>query len=289
MNIAFLGLGAMGRRMVMQLAKTHHNVTIWNRTQGIAEQLVNESSGKLILSKTPQNACRGAQVIISMLRDDLASKNIWKEMNLIHSLNPAALVIECSTLSPAWVTELDRLCGARHVGFIDAPVVGSLPQAESGNLHFFIGGSSSNVEKAEPILSVMAQALHHIGEIGAGSFAKLVNNAYLGIQVASLAELLNVLQKSNVDTHRAISAIQSTPLASPISKLLTQLILEDRHEPLFPVDLMEKDLNYFTKACDPLKANAPLSIATHNAFSQAIDANLGKLNMTAIAKLLSNH
>jgi 3-hydroxyisobutyrate dehydrogenase len=127
-----------------------------------------------------------------------------------------------------WIKALSAAAAARGVSFLDAPVVGSRPQAEAAQLIFLAGGDPGVVARAEPVLKVMGIAVHHVGPNGAGAAMKLGINALFGIQVAALAELLALLRLRGVSPARAAEIISSTPVASPAAKGAAQSIVPSR-------------------------------------------------------------
>src|ERR1700761_3541667 len=141
-KIAVLGLGAMGSRMAANLLKAGHQVTVWNRTPDVAAALV-AAGAKQVL--TPREAAMGADFVIAMVRDDEASRTIWlaPETGALAGLAKDAIAIESSTLSPSWVRELGGVVAKKGVAFLEAPVAGSRPQAEAGQLVYLVGGNES--------------------------------------------------------------------------------------------------------------------------------------------------
>ena len=133
MDIAVLGLGAMGSRIARNLLDAHHRVTVYNRTPERAASLA--ALGAIVAS-SPAEAARGASIIISMVRDDEASRAIWmaSDDGALQTAGDETIVIESSTVRPAWVRELAAHAARRNVRFLDAPVVGSRPAADAKQL-----------------------------------------------------------------------------------------------------------------------------------------------------------
>src|SRR5690606_29156751 len=129
-----------------------------------------------------------------------------------------SIAIESSTLTPAWVRELAQHIDQRGAAFLDAPVVGSRPQAEAGSLVYLVGGSHDVFERVQPVLAAMGGAFHHLGPIGAGTTMKLAVNAYLGIQVAALGEVLGFASKGGLAYERAAEVLTGLAVMSPALK-----------------------------------------------------------------------
>jgi 3-hydroxyisobutyrate dehydrogenase len=273
-RIAFLGLGAMGTRMANRLIAAQHEVTVWNRTP-------TPLTGAA-LAGTPKAAVTGAEVVITMLRDDAASGAVWTEA--MAAMTPGALGIEVSTVTPAHVRALHADAAARGVAFLDAPVAGSRPQAEAGQLIFMAGGAAPDLARAEPILLAMGGAVHHAGAAGAGAMVKLMLNSLFGAQLAVMAELIGLAAKAGIDPARAVEIIGATPVASPAVKLAAGAMLNRVFAPAFPIDLVEKDFALTLQTAEKTSAALPVTTAVHRAFADAKAEGHGGDNITGIVQ-----
>jgi 3-hydroxyisobutyrate dehydrogenase len=188
-HIAVLGLGAMGSRMAANLLKAGHKVTVWNRTPSAAAALVAAGAKQ---AQTPREAVADASFVIAMVRDDEASRTIWlaPATGALAGMGRNTIAIESSTLSPAWVRELGEGAAADGVALVEAPVSGSRPQAEAGQLVYLVGGEEAALQRAEPVLKALSSTIHHVGPLGSGALVKLSTNALLGVQVTVLAEMI---------------------------------------------------------------------------------------------------
>lgn len=284
-SIAFLGLGAMGSRMAANLLKAGHRVTVWNRTPESARPLA-EAGAKL--AATPREAATGAAFVVAMVRDDEASRQVWldPQTGAFAGLGPDAIAIDSSTLSLAWVQELGRAAAARGLSFLEAPVSGTLPQAEAAQLIYLTGGEEAAFRRAEPILKGMGPVVHHVGPIGSGALAKLCTNTLLGVQATVIAELVGTLKRAGADAPRILEVVASTSVWSPIASRHASAMLSNNFAPMFPVELIEKDFRYTLAAAGSPEA-APTIAASRKVFRDAMDQGLGALNHTAVAKLFT--
>lgn len=266
MKIGFLGQGAMGSRMAARLVAAGHDVTVWNRTphEGFAA--------------TAEAAVAGAGVVIASLRDDAASAAVWDAV--LPVMAAGAIGIETSTISPQGARALHRAAAAKGVAFLDAPVAGSRPQAEAGQLIFMAGGAADVLARVEPELLAMGSAVHHAGDAGAGVAVKLMINSLFSAQVAVMAELLGLARAMQIDAARAVEIPGSTPVASPAVKGAAAAMLARSFAPAFPIDLVVKDLGL---ALQP-GADLPVTQAVWVAFRQAADEGPGCENLAAIVQ-----
>jgi 3-hydroxyisobutyrate dehydrogenase len=282
MRIAVLGLGAMGSRMAARLLGAGHQVSVYNRSAGPVHDLV---AAGAVAGKTPRAAAEGAEIVIAMVRDNQASRAIWcdEQDGALRALGMGATAIESSTLTPAWVRELAAEVQKTGANFLDAPVVGSRPQADAGQLIYLIGGDTGTFDQAKGVLSALGGATHHVGPAGAGTTLKLAVMALYGIQVATVAELLSLLRNSNGDLAAMTEVLASLPVTSPAAKGALSLMQAKLDAPLFPIDLAEKDLAYALAQSDV--AALPMVAAGHECFAKAKTKGLAALNITAIARL----
>ncbi len=284
MRIAILGLGAMGSRMAKRLLQAGHAVTVYNRSSSPVDELVRAGA---IHGKTPRIAAEGAEIVIAMVRDDGASRAVWcdERNGAVKGLGSGAIAIESSTLSPHWIGELAARVRRSGAAFLDAPVVGSRPQADAGQLIHLVGGDTEVFDRARNILSALGGAAHHVGPVGTGSTLKLAVNALFGTQVAALAELLALLRRSGGDPVALGEVLSSLPVTSPAAKGALALMLKQMDSPLFPIDLVEKDFAYTLAHADRACIELPLTRAAHGQFAKAKAEGLEASNITALARL----
>jgi 3-hydroxyisobutyrate dehydrogenase len=280
-TVAVLGLGAMGARMATRLLQAGHAVTVWNRPPGRAAALV-EAGAKV--AATPRAAAAQAQLVVSMVRDDEASRAVWlaEGSGALAGMAPDSLALESSTLSLPWVRALAQRAAQQRVGFLDAPVAGSRPQAEAGQLSYFVGGDPALLERARPVLLAMGAAVHHAGPTGAGAAVKLAVNALLAVQVTALAELLAMLRSCGLEPARAVELLAATPVCGPAAKVAAGSMVASAFAPAFPVELVEKDLGYLLEAA---QAGAPLAQAARAVFAAARAKGLGGQHLTVVSQL----
>lgn len=283
-KIAFMGLGAMGTRMARHLLDAGHTLTVWNRTTERADVLLNAGA---CVARTPVEAANGADFVMAMLRDDDASRQVWFDdtTGAAHAVRKDAIAIDCSTLSLDWSRELAARFTQLGIAFLDAPVAGSRPQAEAGQLISMVGGNAQVFVRAASVLKAYSGAVWHTGSNGTGSALKLGVNALLGIQVAAVAEILALLSAAGIKPHQAIEFMETMPVVSPAAKAAASGMVAGAFAPMFPVELIEKDLAYTLAASS---AQTPLTDATRAVFKRAIDRGYGNDNLTAVYRLYAD-
>src|SRR6266581_4422115 len=179
-HVALLGLGTMGLGMAGRLLGAGFRLAVFNRTAQKAELLATRGAR---LAASPREAATGADVIVSMVADDEASRAMWLgEHGALAGASRGSVLVESSTLTTTWIAELAQAAARQGRDLLDAPVTGSKAQAASGELLFLVGGSAEALEKARPMLSVMSRGIVLVGPSGSGALLKLINNFLCGIQ-----------------------------------------------------------------------------------------------------------
>jgi 3-hydroxyisobutyrate dehydrogenase len=274
----------MGGGMAANLLKAGFPLAVYNRTAAKAEPLVSRGAR---LALTPAEAVQGASVVISMLADDAASREVWLgKMGALAAIEPDAILIESSTVSPAWIAEFAGLAAERGAELLDAPVTGSRVQAEGGQLSFLVGGSERALETARPVLQAMSKVIVHLGPLGSGAKMKLINNFLCGVQVASLAEGLTWIERSGLDREKAISILKAGAPGSPLLGAISGRMMSQSYAVNFLLKLMTKDLLY--AQTEAARCDVELSTAkvARSLFERAIAEGLGEQDMASVIEPL---
>ena len=215
-HIAFLGLGLMGSGMARQLLTKGFPLSVFNRNPEKAIAIGKEGAH---FAHSPREAAAHAQVIISMVADDNASRSLWLgENGALSAAAPGTICIECGTVTVDWVKELAAAAILRGCEFLDAPVTGSKTQAASGELNFLVGGPESTLGKVRSVLEAMGKSIVPLGPVGSGAMLKLVNNFVCGVQVAALAEAVAMIEHSGLDRMKALEVLTNGAPGSPLFK-----------------------------------------------------------------------
>src|SRR5690606_6129729 len=180
-------------------------VRVWNRSTERARAPGIEVARVAV---SPADAVLGDAVVIAMLATDDASRSVWLGPDgALEGMEPGAVAIESSTLTVDWVHALAAEMAERGIDFLDAPVTGSRDQASSGALKFLVGGDAEALAPARPVLEALGTDVEHLGPVGSGATLKLINNFLCGVQVASLAEAVAMIEKSGLDAARSMALL----------------------------------------------------------------------------------
>ncbi len=270
--------------MAARLLSEKFSVTVYNRNWQKTSSLADQGA---LVARSPREAAMRADVVISMVADDGASRAIWLDDNgALAGASPATVLVESSTLSVDWIKELASTAAERGCDLLDAPVTGTKPHAASGQLCFLVGGSAAALAKAQPVFSVLGRDTIHLGPTGSGVLLKLVNNFLCGVQAASLAEGLGLVAKSGLDYEKAVAFLVNAAPGSPLMKTLTARAAARDFTPNFVLRLMAKDLDY--AAGEGTKCGIPLQTAASAlaVFQHAIATGHGEEDFAAVIQSL---
>jgi len=241
-RVALIGLGLMGSGMARRLLGAGFPLAVYNRSPERAAPLSAEGARA---AASPREAATGADVVLSMVAHDGASRAVWQgEEGALAGVARGAVLVECSTLTVGWIEELAKEAAAAGCELLDAPVTGTRTHAASGELSFLVGGSVAALETARPVLAAMSRAIVHVGATGRGALLKLVNNFLCGVQAAALAEALALIERSGLDRAKALEVLTSGAPGSPLVKTLSARMTARDYTPNFALKLMAKDLKY---------------------------------------------
>ncbi|MFL6143952.1 MAG: NAD(P)-dependent oxidoreductase [Labedaea sp.] len=284
--VAVIGAGHMGAAMARTLCRSGLPVVLYNRTRGRALELA--AAIGAAVAATPAAAVSEVDLALVSVADDFAVRSVYSGPDgILAGLRPDAVVLETSTLAPATVRALARPVAERGAALLDAPVSGSVPVVERGELTFLIGGDAEVIERARPVLEVLGKRVFHLGGHGAGATMKLaVNSALHGLNQA-LAEALVLAERAGIDRLAAYEVFASSALAAPFVQYKRAAYERPGAEPpAFTLDLVAKDLALVAELAAQTGTPMLQLGANRHVVAAALDAGLGAADMSALAVLL---
>ncbi len=287
-KVAVIGTGIMGMGIARNVLKAGHAVTVTTRTREKAAPLIEAGAD---WADSPAAAASQAEVVISVIGDDEASRAVWLgahgDDGALNAMPPGAIGVECATVSLQWIRQLHAHARERGLRFIDAPMGGSKPAAESATLNLFIGADDDVLNEARPVLSAFAQNLIHFGPPTAGAIFKLVNNLQGGIHVLALGEGVALAQRGGLNMETVAQALSVGAVSSPIVKgKIASVINRDYGDTHFALKWMHKDLTYALRAAEELGVPSPVVALARELYRVAMREGLGELDFGAVTELV---
>ena len=283
--VALLGLGIMGTGMARNLLKAGFPLTVYNRTRAKAEQL---AEAQARIADTPKAAAASAEVVISMVGDDRASRAVWLgEDGALAGARPGTVLIECSTLSLEWVRELADLAAAHGCAFLDSPVTGSKEAAEAGELRLLVGGDAAALERVRPVLAAVSRRIDLFGPTGSGTLAKLINNLMGAVQAVALAEGLVLAERAGLNMEQIVALIINGAPGSPLVKgKAARMAARDYADTQFALKWMHKDATYALRVADAFGVPMPTLAVAREVYRMARNLGLDDADFAAVAEAL---
>jgi 3-hydroxyisobutyrate dehydrogenase-like beta-hydroxyacid dehydrogenase len=236
-KLAFLGLGQMGVPMASNLLAAGHELTVWNRTYEKTEPLRAEGAA---VAATPAEAASGAEAVLTMLTDPVALEAVvFGEDGVSEGIRPGSVLIDLSTVGPGPIRELAARM-PEGVDVLDAPVRGSVDRARAGELGVLVGGSIGAFERWRGVLGALGEPIH-MGELGMGQVAKLVNNVAVISGIALVGECLALGARLGLERTAALDLLEGTTLGEAVRYVRLRMEPGDFH-PRFKASLAGKDL-----------------------------------------------
>jgi 3-hydroxyisobutyrate dehydrogenase len=242
MNVAFLGLGAIGKPMARRVAEARHPLVVWNRTASRAREFASATGARHAAS--PAEAARDADIVITCLPNSPEVTALLDgEGGLLAAMRRGTTLVDCTSGEPATSRRIAERLRQHGVDFLDAPVSGGVSGAEKGALTVMVGGDGAVLDRVRPVLQAFGQKIVHCGAVGAGDALKAVNNALLAVHIWSAAEGLALLVKEGVAPATALEVINASSGRSNASmNLFPERVLTRAFPRTFRLALLDKDV-----------------------------------------------
>ena len=283
-TVAVIGLGAMGSRFARRFLAAGHEVIVWNRTPERAAELLELGAAS---AESPADAARRAEVLITIVADPAALRAVTEGSDGIAAgVDGSTTVIEMSTVGPAAVRWLASALPA-ETGLLDAPVLGSLSEAEEGTLSVVVGGPAPLAERWTPLLSALGSPIH-VGPLGAGASAKLVANATLFGTIALLGEVVALADGLGLSRDVTFDVLAATPLAGPAERRRPSIENGD-YPRRFALALARKDSQLIIDAAREAGVDVRVLEAARSWLADADEAGYGERDYsTVLAKIIGS-
>ncbi len=285
-KIGFIGLGIMGQGMAHNLLKAGYDLTIWNRTAVKMTPLIEAGATAADSPAALAEVCDIIFICVSDTADVEAV--ILGENGVIHGVQPGALVVDHSTISPHATRAMALQLNDIGVYMLDAPISGGSEGAAKGTLSIMIGGDAEQVARAQPYLEAMGKTITHVGDQGAGQTVKLVNQILVIGTMVSLSEALLFAEAGGLDLEKTLTAVSGGAAGSwTLSNRGPQVVQRD-WRPGFTIDLQQKDLRLVLEAADQMGIPALTTSLVFNLYRTLQAQGLGHEGNHALIKALEN-
>lgn len=290
-KIGFIGLGHMGLPMAINLVKAGHQVTGFDLQAQALTQLT-EAGG--IAASTLADAAKNQDLFITMLQTGQQVESVCLgEQGLFAAATPDTLFIDCSSIDVNSSRALYQQALNHRLVPLDAPVSGGVAGASAGTLTFMVGGESEALEKARPILEIMAKKIIHTGPAGSGQAAKICNNMILGISMIAVSEAFVLGEHLGLSPEKLFEVVTnssgqcwSMSQYTPVPNIIPNCPANNHYQPGFSVAMMLKDLNLSQNCAKSVGLKTPLGATATKLYEQFSESGQGQLDFSAIIKAI---
>ncbi len=284
-NLGFIGLGAMGSRIVERLLRAGHSVTGYNRTRAKADPLVAAGMG---WADDPAAAARGADMIFSMVTDANALSAIAEgPAGLLEGLGSGKIYVDMSTVSPAASRALAGRVAGKGATMLDAPVFGSPLTVQQGNLAIMVAGNQAAFERIEPILHDIGPRVTYLGANGNALVLKLAGNLNLAVQMLAFSEGILLAEKNGIPRQTAVDVLLNSAVGSPMLKYRGPFVLQLPDPAWFDVSMMQKDVQLALEVARASAVPLPTGAITNEFLTTARAMGLAQEDFAALFQVLA--
>ena len=283
-TIGFVGLGAMGSRIASRLLDAGNELYATNRTKSKAQPLIDSG---LQWRESAREVAAAADVTFSMVTDNAALDAVTSGPDgILAGLAEGKVYVDMSTVSPRASRQLAERVDWLGAQMLDAPVSGSIPQAESGTLAIMVGGERQAFASVEPLLRELGQTVTHIGTNGQGLLLKLAINISLAVQTLAFSEGLLLAERGGIDPRLAAEVMSTSSIGSPMLRARIPLFLDLPEQAWFDVELMQKDIRLARQAADDLQIPLPSATVADQILTQARNLGYAHRDLAALHEVL---
>jgi 3-hydroxyisobutyrate dehydrogenase len=281
--VAVLGIGVMGHGMAASALRAGIPTIVWNRRREATRDLVELGAE---VAETAAGAARRAAIVLTMVTDADAVISIARNQGMLAALAPGAIWVQMSTIGVAGIDRVAALVGVERpdVMLLDAPVSGSKDPAEQGQLTIFASGPGGARSRVAALFDALGQRTIWVGEVGAGTRLKLVNNTWLAFAAEAVSASVALAHRLGLETQTVLDALGGGPLVSAWQAAKLQRIASGEFSAQFALALALKDVHFALQAVGDDRFAALACLADE--WQHAVDQGLGEQDLIIVTRVL---
>jgi 3-hydroxyisobutyrate dehydrogenase-like beta-hydroxyacid dehydrogenase len=288
-QVGFVGLGRMGFPMARNLAGAGYEV----HAHDVLPEAMRRAAGVagVTTHPSPREVARAASVVFTALPNDAIVRETYLGTSgVLTGGRPGLVTCDCSTVSPGVTLEVHAAAHARGIHHLDTPMLGSSPQAESGEIFFMVGGDPAQLPVIRPLLDVMGRLTMHVGPPGTGNRIKLLHNALGAVNAVAVAESLALCDAVGVDPRTYYEVVKhggGMAYSTYFDRRVTRVV-DGNYDPTFTLDLMLKDVTLATEMAGALLAQLPILRETLAAYREGARRGSGGEDFSAVTRVVED-
>jgi 3-hydroxyisobutyrate dehydrogenase-like beta-hydroxyacid dehydrogenase len=285
-NLGFVGLGVMGSEMVLRILEKGHTVIGYNRTRSKAERLIAKG---MKFAATPREVAATADFVFSMVTNSAALEAIVEGPNgILSGLAAGKVLIDMSTVSPAFSRTVAAKVRSKGADMVDAPVSGSVVTLQEGKLSVMVGGRKETFDRIAGLLHDVGPKVTYVGDNGLALVIKIACNLSLAVQMLAFSEGVLLAEKSGIAREVAVEVLVNSAIASPMVKYRGPFVLKLPDEAWFNVNMMQKDMLLALELGRSLDVPMPTTAITNEFLTSARGMGLVEEDFAVVFDVLAS-
>ncbi len=283
-RIGFIGTGLMGQPMARRLLEGGYALTLWTRTAEKARPLLEAGAG---WADSPKAVAQASGVVITMVTDSRASEEVICGRNgVLEGAHPDLILVDMGSIAPEASRSISIRAREKGIPMLDAPVTGNPKVASEGKLGIMVGGPRDTFDACLPIFERMGVKIVYVGDNGAGTTLKLINNLILGIAIEAVAEAFVLARKVGIDPQKVIEITSVGGARTGAMETRGPRMARHEFSPHFSTDNMYKDLSSVMKLADEAGVSLPATSISAEMLRAAKSQGKGSLDSCVVMTVL---
>jgi len=271
--------------MALRLLQQGHRVWVYNRTAAKIQPLVAAGAVGCV---APAEVLAAVEVTVLMLSDAPAIEAVLGLGGESRAELAGHTLIQMGTLAPAESVALGQRLAALGASYLEAPVLGSIPEAKAGTLMVMVGGTTAEFDRWQPLLACLGDTLYHVGPVGQGAALKLAMNQLIGALTTGFATSLGLVQQAGIDQEQFMAVVRRSALYAPtFDKKLGRMASRKFANPNFPTKHLLKDMRLFDRAAAAAGLDTSVVATIVAMLEQAVDQGLADADYSAVFNVIS--
>ena len=285
-KIGFIGLGQMGNWMASNLVKRGFDLSVFDINPEAMTFLAKQGAAQ---TTSAAELAKGVDVIIlSLPNSDVVAEVVQGTDGILQGAKSGQIIIDCGTAGYLWTREFADSLQKYELRFVDAPVTGLEQKAKDATLTIMFGGAEELLQEIRPLLEAMGSHIVHMGDVGCGQLAKMINNILYNANIAALAEVLPMAVMLGLDPEKVAEVINAGSGQSFASKFFIPNILQDTFDRSYSLDNAYKDMANAAEISAHYKISLPMIQAAITTYEKALSMGLGAEDKGAMIKVFED-
>jgi len=284
-RVGFVGVGKLGRPIAQRLIQSGFDLVVFDKEDAATSQFEGTSA---CVTKSLHKLAMECRVICLCLPGPREMEEVMLgEGGIEVNIRPGTLIIDHTTNSPTLVRQVEKRLKLQQAAMVDAPVSGGVEGAAKGSLTTLIGGESINFERARVLLESFSNSILHVGPIGAGTVAKLMNNLAAFALDQVIAECLTIGESAGIEASRLLQALQQSAIGKGgnLHERIPETFMKGDFNPRFTLDGAHKDLHLAVEMADEGKVPVKIARNVLDELKTALSMGLGDLDASIVMTL----